>query len=476
MRLVFLLVLILSFLACKNTETSTSPTMDGVWESIGYGRIVKIENGEYVMAEITDISCIPLMDGDLSDFGEALSIENDTIKLIDGINRYYFTRIEDAPVICKKDSPERTEAEQKANDPEYNFEVLWETFNDHYAYFELRKINWDSMYKVYRPKVTPQTTPVQLYKVMNEMLEAFNDGHIGLDAPEEVEAAVYSEEATEETSEATPKKERLRNYQVAAAVASKYIPNGKSIKQNNLRWGTLEGNVGYIQVNQMMGLADYGIADTLSYRDYWMRYFELREESDDTTTDELEGINNALDLAMEDLGATKALIIDVRFNGGGKDEVGMAVLSRLNSEAKTVFTKKGRLGDGFTPTVNVSLEAVENPYPNPVYLLISTESASATEIMTLCTLSMENVTRIGSNTEGVFSDILDRILPNGWTFGLSSEVYETMDGINYEGIGIPANIDVGYPRDTQLFLRSVMNSLENEGDASIEKALELIEK
>jgi carboxyl-terminal processing protease len=474
MRIGFLFVFLLSILACNNSENDTPPSMEGVWESVGYGRIVKIEEGNYIMAEVTSISCIPIMNGDISEFGEALSLENDTIKLIDGINRYYFTRIEDSPAICKKDSPERTEAEQKTDDPEYNFEVLWETFNDHYAYFELRKINWDSMYKVYRPKVSPETTPVELYKIMTEMLDAFKDGHIGLDASEEVEKAAYAEKITKEKTEQAPKQKRLSNYQVAASVAAKYIPNGKSLKHNNLRWGTLDGNVGYLQLNQMMGLADYGISDTLSYRDYWMTYFELREESDDTTTDELEGINDALDKIMKDLGSTKALIIDVRFNGGGKDEVGMALLSRLNSETKTVFTKKGRMGNGFTPTVQVKLDASENPYSSPVYLLISIESASATEIMTLCALSMDNVTLIGSNTEGVFSDILDRVLPNGWTFGLSSEVYETMDGINYEGIGIPAKIDVGYPRDTQLFLQRVMNSLEKEGDASIEKALELI--
>ena len=132
------------------------------------------------------------------------------------------------------------------------------------------------------------------------------------------------------------------------------------------------------------------------------------------------------------------------------------------------------MGDGFTPTIEVQLDGTEGHYPNPVYLLISTESASATEIMTLCALSMDNVTLIGSNTEGVFSDVLDRILPNEWEIGLSSEVYETLDGVNYEGIGIPADYDVGYSRDGQMFKQRVMDDLENEGDAAIEKALELI--
>jgi len=39
-------------------------------------------------------------------------------------------------------------------DPEKNFEVLWETFNKRYPFFELRKVDWKKQYQIYRPKVT----------------------------------------------------------------------------------------------------------------------------------------------------------------------------------------------------------------------------------------------------------------------------------------------------------------------------------
>ncbi|WP_415373843.1 hypothetical protein [Patiriisocius sp. Uisw_017] len=66
--------------------------------------------------------------------------------------------------------------------------------------------------------------------------------------------------------------------------------------------------------------------------------------------------------------------------------------------------------------------ATKKPYTNPVYLLIATESESATKIMILSSLSIPTVIRIGSNTEGLFLDVLDKTLPTGWEFGLSSEV------------------------------------------------------
>lgn len=43
-------------------------------------------------------------------------------------------------------------------------------------------------------------------------------------------------------------------------------------------------------------------------------------------------------------------------------------------------------------------------------LLTSKASASATEIFVLDTLSMDNVMRIGGNTEGITSDILEKAL------------------------------------------------------------------
>jgi len=187
-----------------------------------------------------------------------------------------------------------------------------------------------------------------------------------------------------------------------------------------------------------MGMADYGLSDSLSYRGYWKAYFEKVETIENPNRynqDEMNGVNASLDNIMKDLQNTEALIIDVRFNGGGKDEVGMAVLQRFNKEERAVFTKKGKLGNGYTPVNKIVQPAAENAYSKPVYLLIGPESASATEIMALSAMSMPNVTSVGSRTEGVFSDVLDRSLPNGWEFGLSSEVYEDLNGTNYEGLG-----------------------------------------
>ena len=63
------------------------------------------------------------------------------------------------------------------------------------------------------------------------------------------------------------------------------------------------------------------------------------------------------------------------------------------------------------------------------------------------------VTRIGENTQGVFCDVLDRHLPNGWSFGLPNAVYRTSDGLAFDVKGIPPDIVVPVFSDADVAAR-----------------------
>ncbi len=66
------------------------------------------------------------------------------------------------------------------SDPEVNFETFWETFNNRYPFFELRKVNWENQYEIFRPRVTSTTSDVELFDIMCDMIRPLNDGHIEL--------------------------------------------------------------------------------------------------------------------------------------------------------------------------------------------------------------------------------------------------------------------------------------------------------
>jgi tricorn protease-like protein len=69
-----------------------------------------------------------------------------------------------------------------ARNPERNFELLWRTFHNAYPFFELRKVDWNKQYKIYRPRVTRNTTSDELFDIFCAMLRPLNDGHVELEA------------------------------------------------------------------------------------------------------------------------------------------------------------------------------------------------------------------------------------------------------------------------------------------------------
>jgi len=81
-RLSILLLIFSTLLfSCNPKEKSQESNIEGVYESVGYGRIVKIEKDQYFLADVTKYSCIPLMEGEIAEFGEALQFRNDTLSL-----------------------------------------------------------------------------------------------------------------------------------------------------------------------------------------------------------------------------------------------------------------------------------------------------------------------------------------------------------------------------------------------------------
>ena len=66
--------------------------------------------------------------------------------------------------------------------PVENFEILWKEFNNRYANFELKKVDWDSIYHIYRPMVNDSTSNTDLFKLCCHMVQTLRDGHVTIEA------------------------------------------------------------------------------------------------------------------------------------------------------------------------------------------------------------------------------------------------------------------------------------------------------
>ncbi len=52
------------------------------------------------------------------------------------------------------------------DDPVALFEYFWTAYNENYAVFDERHVNWDSLYEQYRPMISNLTTEDELYFII----------------------------------------------------------------------------------------------------------------------------------------------------------------------------------------------------------------------------------------------------------------------------------------------------------------------
>ncbi|MBR2772255.1 MAG: hypothetical protein IKD78_09665, partial [Bacteroidales bacterium] len=60
------------------------------------------------------------------------------------------------------------------------FQYLWDKVDQQYAFFDIKGVNWDSVYTVYRPLVNDEMSDDSLFRVCAAMLNTLHDGHTDL--------------------------------------------------------------------------------------------------------------------------------------------------------------------------------------------------------------------------------------------------------------------------------------------------------
>ncbi|MBV7270677.1 S41 family peptidase [Winogradskyella luteola] len=452
----FLLIILLVFYSSYGQKQEIDNQLYGTWNSIGYGQQLKISKKHATLYDTYESVCnlnTKLPVAYLEEFYNLTKLTKDSLQLEVGFTKYNFIRSQEAKP-CTKNK----------NNPLSNFDALWQTFNENYAFFDLRTIDWKYIKRKYRKQLSKKSTDFELYKVLNEMISELNDGHASIEIPESLESQI--DENNKDSDDLRKK--------VIYAINQKYITEHKTYNKGLINWGLVNDNVSYIQFNDFEDLANYNISNDLTTEQFADEYWEKADESVNYTKDVLVSFKEQMEIIYDDIKNTKSCIIDVRFNGGGFDQVGLEILSYFTNNKIMAFSKKARSGNGFTESQNIYIGPNGKNYKGSLYILTSPQTASASEIFVLASQSIENVITIGSNTEGILSDVLSKRLPNGWEYGLSNEVYLSVNGISYEKIGIPTNYDLDYVRDTKEFYNSLLLELKTK-DRAIEKVIELSE-
>ena len=436
-------VLFLFLLSCSFSQEEE--IKNTIWEQEGYDRILKIEDTTYTYYNYDKYGCSILVQGDFEGRFKVVDYDKNLLVLNPGgIVEYRFKKINKVP----------TECFSIKNDRDYSFDInfksFWETFSRNYGFFEQRGIDWEEIYRVYLPKIKSLNSSQDFGKLLKEIVDKFNDGHIRLDIPELIQQP--------------PKiKREKRTYskdQILDSISNKYLVTPFNYNNGVIRWGIIKNrNIGYIGIRDMNGFSNY-ITDNIENTITFDSVYKEKEKSYqplEQFKNEILGVEFIMDKVLKDLNETSSIIIDLRFNGGGYETVSLKLLSYFIKDEKHIFSVKTKTSNGFTPVQKYYIKPSKKS-EKKIYLLTSPFSSSSTEIFVLGSLSFNNFERLGSKTNGIFSELLWKQLPNGWEYSLSNEVYMDTKDKTYEGDGIDVDVNFEYSKDKNLFYSSFFSS------------------
>jgi hypothetical protein len=405
-----------------------APELAGIWRTEGYGYLIQVTGDSLIAFEVTDLSCIPgfrahqiKRDGSGVVFQREdypLTLEFTSVQgAADQGRIHYDVAASDMIVQHVKSLPANCDR-ATANDPTTTFDVFWETYREQYPFFNLRHVDWQATRDRFRSRAV-HASPRELFDVLRLMIEPLHDHHTFIDASTTDESLSYGGEPLDPDpigdAGRTRAEEIIKNHFLVAPL--------RSWCNDQVWFGMLRGSIGYLRLTSFWGYVPDG--DYAANR---------------------RALDAALDTIFASTTGWRGLVIDVRLSRGGVDPFGLAIGSRLATMPYTAYAKVARRdpNDPMLMTTAQPSTVVPSTRPGwhgPVVELTSRYSVSTVETFTQAlTGRRPAVERIGENTMGAFSDVGDRHLPNGWTFGLPNELFLNERGTSFDVYGIPPTI------------------------------------
>jgi carboxyl-terminal processing protease len=332
--------------------------------------------------------------------------------------------------------------------PEKDFEAFWTTFKDNYAFFELKGVDWDSTYLKYRPLVTWKTSEKKLIAILSQMVEPLKDGHITISKGEEI---LFKAKKAFQFKQEFKGMEKQFWQTVDTTLTINGFPKqvglGPLFKDENLYYFSQTAQFAYIRITRCFANPE--------------SIFDDRKEIEDTKL-----MLQLFDSVLNKISNTKALIVDLRANGGGHG--GLELASRF-VKAKTLthyksIKQKGNYSTFSEPEPQYILPNNGTQYLKKLIILTNDKTASSAEDFTISLYKQDNVTTIGTNTSGMLSDMFGAELSNNISFTLSNQVYYSTDRTILEDKGVPVAIKV----------INLKKDIENRQDPVLAKAIATI--
>lgn len=392
---------------------ATAPALarQDVWRSQGYGYLVAVEPNGVKVYDVAADRCtlsdsVPTLDA----LGRIEQRDRDHFVLAGDTARIAFERIASLQPACLQPPTINT-------DPLVNFDALWTIFAQNYPAFAERGVDWDALRTTYRARIAAMEPTGDPWPVLTELLGLLHDPHVHLiDGKRRFQAR---------RGDAAPSGlvQELGAY--LDGPRSPLAGGATRLAHDRLLIGMTPGRIGYIAVMTMGGFAAGPVG--------W--------PANTTATADRAAARDALLTTLGRLKDARGIILDLRFNPGGSEDIASLIASCFADRRRLAYSRKARDMTTFGPSFPTFVAPNDCPrYTGPVVVLVGEGTTSAAEALVMRLRVLPQVKIVGQPTQGAHSDVLNKVLPNGWNVGLSNEVYTLADGHIYEGKGIPPTI------------------------------------
>lgn len=410
------------FLAsCAGLPSRDSP-YDGSWVSEAHGYRAEISGSRIALYDVSRAGSTRLMAGRIAGdrvelagipglpFSGRLTLEGAGLRMaLNETIHFDFRRLPEGSVLPPP-APDTSEG---------NFDALAATFAERYAFFGARDVDREARVAALRPRAAAVKDDRELFALLSELVSPLDDSHVGL---YDLRGGEYAP--------ASPIPWEASAQRFVDAIKSGYLaaPPEKAAG-GKLAWGRLRAGPAYVVLTAMEGYANE-VADP-----------EARTRAEAAALDE------GLDRALASAAGAPALVLDLRFNGGGYDAHALRVAARFARERTLAYSRGIPKGGSPEAVESFYVEPVQGrpSWTGPLVVLVSRRTTSAAEVLCLCLAALPGTTLVGETTNGAFSDMLYKRLPNGWLFTLSNEEYRDSKGVCHEGRGIRP--DLAAPMD-----------------------------
>ncbi|MFG2128268.1 S41 family peptidase [Streptomyces sp. NPDC048751] len=406
-----------------NASASGSATTDGLWRMDGYGTVLDLRGGTYQEYQTTAVSCLKgdsarrTGPGTYTTDGVVLTVrpgpgpERASLAADASVGHRGLRRIAALPAACTRPTPE---------DPRTTFDVFWQSFEENYPFFAAKGVDWHAVRDRYRPQVHADTSRDELFALFSRMVKPLYDAHVVVQDGDRFEGDVRPGTTAPSEELDAKVKQFIVERDLARATYRQDFASGR------ITYADLPGGRGYLRLSGFSG-------------------YDTKDPAHAAQLAELDRTLNTV-FTTPRIQRLHGLIIDLRINGGGSDALGIHLAGRLTDTPYTAYAKRAR-NDPADPTRHTRPEPVPvvpahaPRYTGPVAVLTGGSTVSAGETFTQALMDRPGSTvRIGQPTQGVFSDVMSRNLPNGMTAWLPNEEFLTRTGRTFDGTGIPPHL------------------------------------